>query len=69
MFLTEGAVYHQEYSGGERCYFLVTGRFKNGNYKGLVTDGRKKPVKTSAAHPPIPYWIETPADEIPKTLR
>ena len=47
MFLTEGAVYHQEYSGGERCYFLVTGRFKNG--KGFVTDGRKKPFANAHA--------------------
>ncbi len=66
--LNIGMVYHQEYSGGERCYALIVGRYKNENYKALVTNGRKKPVQATVQHPPIPYWHETPANEIPMSL-
>ena len=46
---------------------LAVSQFKNGRWKGYRTTGNIKPVQTMG-DPTVPYWIETPASEIPRKL-
>jgi hypothetical protein len=62
-----GKTYHQQFENGDREYFLAVEQFKNGRWKGYRTTGNRKPVQTMG-DPTVPYWLETPLNEIPKKL-
>ena len=62
-----GKFYHQEFQNGDRVYVRIVSRFANGRFKAMMTEGRRKPVQYSVAAS-LPFWRETPADEVPKKL-
>jgi hypothetical protein len=65
-----GKVYHQQFENGDRLYAKIVSRFANGNFKALCSEGgRRKPVTKSVVDHESLLWRETPAGEIPKTLR
>jgi hypothetical protein len=68
-----GTVYHQQFQNGDRCYALPFEQFGNGRFKAWTMSidvgmrGRK-PVRQSV-DPTLPFWIETPSNDIPPKLR
>ena len=61
-----GKFYHQS---SKTAIAFTCGSFRvaNGRFKAMMTEGRRKPVQYSV-DASLPFWRETPADEVPKKL-